>query len=199
MEQVLFRPKVVKSSLLLVTFLFLGACSPKLDWRTVQSAQEGYTALFPGKPEKLERKLPYQGQEIPQALEAIKIDDDIYSISTMHLTKEQASFLPMLLDQLQDNLLKKAGVDLVTAISREATYQALDRQRLPTKDYFLEFMSAGSVQQSMRVRWITKISPDRGIWIYQVSVLHTASARVEAKKFFSEEQYSNFFDEFHPE
>ena len=199
MGQALSRQGVMKTCLLFAGFIFLAACTPKLDWRTIQSPQEGYTTLFPGKPEKMERSLPYQGHEIPQVLEAVKIDDDIYSISSIHLSKEQAVLLPRLLDQLQDNLLKRAGVDIATALTNDVAYQAVDRQRRATKDYFLEFISGGVVQQSMRVRWITKISPENGAWIYQLSILHTAPARVDAKKFFSEEQYSNFFDEFHPE
>ena len=81
----------------------------------------------------------------------------------------------------------------------DAQYQTADRQRITTKDYFLELSSTGAVEQSMRVRWINRSASDGGVWIYQISVLHTAPARVNAKKFFSEEAYSNFFDEFHPE
>ena len=103
------------------------------------------------------------------------------------------------MEQLQDNLLNRAGVNLETAVSSDALYQTANRQRIATKDYFLEFKSTGAVEQSMRMRWITRVSPDNGAWIYQLSVLHTAPARVDAKKFFSEEAYSNFFDEFHPE
>jgi hypothetical protein len=165
----------------------------------VQSAQQGYSALFPGKPEKIERRLPYQNQDIPQTLEAVKIEDDIYSISTIHLSKAQIAFTPKLLEQLQDNLLSRAGVNSESAISADAFYQMANRQRLPARDYFLKFKSTGAVEQSMRVRWITRIAPDNGTWIYQLSVLHTARARVNAKKFFSEEAYSNFFDEFRPE
>jgi hypothetical protein len=175
------------------------ACSPKLDWRTVQSPQEGYSALFPGKPEKIERRVPYQNQEIPQTLEAVKIDDDIYSVSTTHLTQDQISLAPKLLEQLKGNLLNKAKVSLESEVSVDAFYQTANRQRIATKDYFLEFQSTGAVEQSMRVRWITKITPDKGARIYQLSVLHTAPARVNAKQFFSEEAYSNFFDEFRPE
>jgi hypothetical protein len=51
----------------------------------------------------------------------------------------------------------------------------------------------------MRVRWIIRITPDNGARIYQLSVLHTAPARVNVKQFFSEEMYSNFFDDFHPD
>ncbi len=164
-------------------FLF-SACSPKLDWRTVQSPQEGYSALFPGKPEKIERKLPYQNQEIPQTLVAVKIEDDIYSVSTIHLGKYQVALASKLLEQLQGNLLNRANVNLESAISVDALYQTTNKQRAATKDYFLEFKSTGAVEQSMRVRWIARITPDNGAWIYQISVLHIASARVAAKQFF---------------
>jgi len=96
-------------------------------------------------------------------------------------------------------LLARAGVDAETAISADAFYQMANRQRIATKDYFLELKSTGAVEQSMRVRWIMRIGPDNGTWIYQLSVLHTAPARVDAKRLFSEEAYSNFFDEFHPD
>jgi hypothetical protein len=199
MEQVLSKVALKKLGVFLSFIFLLSACSPKLDWRTVQSPQEAYSALFPGKPEKIERRLPYQNQEIPQTLEAVKIDNDIYSVSTIHLSKDQAMLAPKLLEQLQSNLLSRAGVNTKTAISVDAFYQATNRQRTTTKDYFLEFKSTGAVEQSMRVRWITRITPNNDAFIYQLSVLHTAPTRVDVKKFFSEEAYSNFFDEFHPE
>ena len=197
--QVLSKHMLHKFGVVLALALLLSACSPKLDWRTVQSPQDRYSALFPGKPEKIQRKLPYQNQEIPQTLEAVKIEDDIYSVSTIHLSKDQATLAPKLLEQLQGNLLNRANVSLESALSVDALYQTANKQRIATKDYFLEFKSTGAVEQSMRVRWITRIAPDNGVWIYQISVLHTAPARVDAKQFFSEEAYANFFDEFRPE
>jgi hypothetical protein len=106
---------------------------------------------------------------------------------------------PKLLEQLQGNIFGRAGVNTESAVTLDAFYQVANRQRLSTKDYFLEFKSTGAVEQSMRVRWITRITPDYGARIYQLSVLHTAPARVNAKQFFSEEAYSNFFDEFRPD
>ena len=199
MELALSKSMLQKFGAVLAFAFLLSACSPKLDWRTVQSPQEGYSALFPGKPEKIERRLPYQNQEIPQALEAVKIEDDIYAVSTIHLSKDQVEFAPKLLEQLQSNLFSRANVNLESAVSADAFYQSSNRQRLSTKDYFLEFKSTGAVEQSMRVRWIIRSTPDNGTSIYQLSVLHTAPARIDAKQFFSEEVYSNFFDEFHPE
>ncbi|WP_231970634.1 hypothetical protein [Polynucleobacter necessarius] len=170
-----------KFGVVLALAFLLSACSPKLDWRTVQSPQDGYSALFPGKPEKIQRKISYQDQEIPQTLQAVKIEDDIYSVSTIHLTKDQSTLAPKLLEQLQGNLLNRASVSLESALSVDALYQTANKQRVATKDYFLEFKSTGAVEQSMRVRWITRIGSDNGTWIYQISVLHTAPARVDAK------------------
>ena len=197
--QVLSKVMLQKFGVVLALAFLLSACSPKLDWRTVQSPQEGYSALFPGKPEKIERRLPYQSQEIPQTLEAVKIEDDIYSVSAIRLSQEQASLAPNLLEQVQGNLLNRANVTLGSAVSVDVLYRTANKQRAATKDYFLEFKSSGRVEQSMRVRWITRMTPDNGVWIYQISVLHTAPARVDAKTFFFEEAYSSFFDEFHPE
>jgi hypothetical protein len=197
--QVFSKAMLQKFCVVLALVLLLSACSPKLDWRTVQSPQEGYSALFPGKPEKIERRLPYQNQEIPQTLEAVKIEDDIYSVSAIRLSKDQVSLVPNLLEQVQGSLFNLANLNLESAIGIDALYRTANKQRVATKDYFLEFKSSGRVERSMRVRWITRMTPDNGAWIYQISVLHTAPARVDAKTFFSEEVYSNFFDEFHPE
>jgi hypothetical protein len=197
--QVLSKAMLQKFCVVLALAFLLSACSPKLDWRTVQSPQEAYSTLFPGMPEKIERRLPYQNQEIPQTLEAVKIDDDIYSVSAIRLSKEQASLAPNLLEQVQGNLFSRANVNLKSAVSADALYRTTNKQRAATKDYFLEFKSSGRLEQAMRVRWITRMASDNGVWIYQISVLHIAPARVNAKTFFSEEAYSNFFDEFHPE
>lgn len=199
MGLVLSKHGLQRFGVFLAFVVLLTACSPRLDWRSVQSPQEGYAALFPGKPEKIDRRLPYDGQEILQTLEAVKIEDDIYAVSSIRLSKEQTQFLPKLLSQLQSNLLDKASVNLETAVNADAFYETAARQKIATKDFFLEFPSSGAVETSMRVRWITRSIPDGGAWIYQLSVLHSAPARIDAKPFFSEEAYANFFDGFHPD
>jgi hypothetical protein len=197
MELGLFKG-FTKASVLLATVIFLVACTPKLDWRIVQSPQEGYTALFPGKPDKLERRIPYQEQELRQTLEAVKIDDDIYSIGSIYLSKQQTELSASLLDQLKGNLFRNAGVDQSTAINSDGIYKIANHQRIPTKDYFLEFKSTSTNQQAMRVRWISKPAIDGGIWLYQVSILHAGPVQPDVRAFFSAEERANFFDEFHP-
>lgn len=190
---------IFKATSLLATFFFLIACSPKLDWRSVQAPQERYTALFPGKPDKLERRIPYLDQELLQTLEAVKIDDDIYSVSTIQLPANQSASLSKLLSQLQANLIDRAKASGGDVTVEDAFYKTTDRQRLPIKDYFLDLESNGKSQQLMRVRWINRVALNGDIWVYQISVLHMSAGTENVKTLLSKEEYENFFSDFSPE
>jgi hypothetical protein len=190
---------LLKAATVLAALFLLTACSPKLDWRTVQSPQERYTALFPGKPDKLERRIPYADQELLQVLEAVKIDDDIYSVSTVQLPASQSGSLSKLLSQLQNNLLESVKASGGDVVIEDSFYKTVDKQRLSTKDYFLELQSNGKKQQLMRVRWINRVAPNGDSWIYQISVLHANSDAQNAKTLLSKEVYENFFSDFSPE
>ncbi len=190
---------IAKATALLAALVFLIACSPKLDWRTVQSPQERYTALFPGKPDKLDRRIPYLDQEFLQVLEAVKIDDDIYSVSTIQLPANQSASLSKLLSQLQANLIDRAKASGGDVVVEDAFYKTADKQRLSTQDYFIDLRSNGKSQQLMRVRWINRVASNGDSWIYQISVLHTNAATENAKTFFAKEEYENFFSDFVPE
>ena len=196
MEPVLFRG--FKAAVLLAAMILLAACSPKLDWRTVQSPQERYTALFPGRPDKLERRIPYQDQELQQTLEAVKIDDDIYSISSIQVPPNQAAATEKIILQLKNNLLERAKSSGGMVVEENASYLASNRQRLPTTDYFITFKSNGKTHQQMKVRWITRQASNGDAWIYQVSVLHANANTDDAKILLSKEEYANFFSEFYP-
>ncbi|WP_281742446.1 hypothetical protein [Polynucleobacter yangtzensis] len=198
MELGLFRG-ITKAAALLAALVFLIACSPKLDWRTVQSPQERYTALFPGKPDKLDRRIPYLDQEFLQVLEAVKIDDDIYSVSTIQLPANQSASLSKLLSQLQANLIDRAKASGGDVAVEDGFYKTADKQRLSTQDYFIDLKSNGKSQQLMRVRWINRVASNGDSWIYQISVLRTNAATENAKTFFAKEEYENFFTDFVPE
>jgi hypothetical protein len=197
MELVLFRG--FKAGVLLAAIILLGACSPKLDWRTVQSPQERYTALFPGKPDKLERRIPYQDQELQQTLEAVKIDDDIYSISSIQVPASQAAATEKIITQLKNNLLERAKASGGKVVEEVTTYQTSSRQKLAATDYFIILKLNAKEQQQMRVRWITRQASNGDAWIYQVSVLHANANTDDVKTFLSKEEYANFFTEFYPE
>ena len=199
MTPAFFKKTVQRHCIFFAVIFFLAACSPKLDWRVVQSPQERYTALFPGKPEKIQRRIAYQDQELLQTLEALKIEDDIYSISATQLPIAQSALLAKLLSQLQDNLLARAKDNGGQVMIEDVLYQTSARQKQASKDYFIQFKSNGTNEQWMRVRWITRVAADGSIWIYQISVLHTKARPNDAKAFLLKEDYANFFNEFYPE
>lgn len=200
MEQALFR-KPVQFCLLVVAVFLVVACSPKLNWRTVQSPEQLYTALFPGKPDKLERQIPFGDQEFRQTLEAVKVDDDIYSISTIEIPAQQADadLIKKIVAQLQSNLLDRAKATGGSVISEPASFQNTQHQRIQTIDYYLVIKQSSKPQQEMRVRWIVRLNDNKSAWIYQVSVLHANADTSDVKTLLSKEEYANFFNEFVPE
>ena len=165
----------------------------------MQSPQERYVALFPGKPDKLVRRISYQDQELNQTLEAVKIDDTIYSISSIQVPVTQASSVEKIITQFKNNLLERAKASGGNVIEESGFYQASNRQKLPTTDYFISFNVNGKEQQQMRVRWITRQAGNGDSWVYQVSVLHANTDGGNAKLLLSKEEYANFFNEFYPE
>ena len=199
MRQGLFRAKFSQALFLIALAFGMVACSPSLNWRTVQAPEEGYSTLFPAKPDKLERNLPFQDQEIHQVLQAAKIDDDIYSVSSIHLVGKQVEFLPKILEQLQTNVLSRAGVNLQNAMTQETYYRNANQQRLMAKNYFLEIPISeknNSPHQLMRVMWITSAVENEGVWIYQLAVLRTRTSSEDAKTALSNETFAPFFEEF---
>jgi hypothetical protein len=200
MERALFK-SFARPCLFAVIFLLVVACSPRLNWRTVQSPEQRYTALFPGKPDKLNRLIPFDDQEFRQTLEAVKVDDDIYSISSIEIPVKKVSsdLVQKITKQLQGNLLDRAKASGGSVIAEPAYFQNSQHQRIATTDYYIVFNGAGKAQQSMRVRWITRITDGGNALIYQASVLHTNADTADAKTLLSKEEYANFFNEFYPE
>jgi hypothetical protein len=200
MEQVLFKG-FSRLSLFAAVFLLVVACSPRLNWRTVQSPEQRYTALFPGKPDKLDRQIPFGDQEFRQTLEAVKIDDDIYSISSIEIPAKQvnADLVQKITKQLQSNLLDRAKASGGSVVTEPAYFQNIQHQRIATADYYIVFKGASKAQQTMRVRWITRVGDGGNARVYQASVLHINADSTDAKALLSKEEYANFFNEFYPE
>ena len=122
-----------------------------------------------------------------------------YSISSIQLLANQAALAQKIVAQLQANLLDRAKASGGDAITESAFYQLANNQRLPISDYFISFVGSGKVQQTMRLRWITRLASNGEVWIYQVSILHSNPSAENAKAILSKEEYENFFTEFRPE
>jgi hypothetical protein len=183
--------------IILVGAAILG-CSPKLDWRTVNTERLGYTALFPEKPKQAERTLPYAGLELQQTLEVVQIDDAIMSITTIAVPSSINAQAGALLEQVQKAILQSANALQTPPMKHPSQYVIAgpSRSKGLTEDYLFEIQNP-SGKRWMRVRWIMRPDGEGGSRIYQQSLLILAPAN--AKAFQSEltaEKWDPFFDEF---
>jgi len=173
-------------------------CSPKLDWRAVNTERLGYSALFPEKPKQAERTLPYAGIELQQTLEVTQIDDAIMSITTIAVPSSINAQAGALLEQVQKAILQSANAIQVPPIKRPSQYLIAgpNRSKGLAEDYLFEIQNP-SGKRWMRVRWIMRSDGEGGSRIYQQSLLLLAPAN--AKSFQVEltaEKWDPFFDEF---
>lgn len=186
--------------------LNLYGCSPPFDWRTVRVEQQAYTALFPAKPQHLERQLSYKGDTLKQALEVAKVADQIYSITTIQVPLAIASSADELMKQLQQAIFMQANVDPASVLAVNSFYLTSGSpMRSPTADYFLRMKPVDGVERMMRVRWIMRSIPGLGLSIYQLSLLKPALknsgplSQAELQANLSDDNSAPFFTDFHPD
>jgi len=183
--------------MVVVSAVILG-CSPRLDWRAVNTERLGYSALFPEKPKQAERTLPYAGIELKQTLEVTQIDDAIMSITTIAVPSSINAQAGALLEQVQKTILQSANAVQTPPLKHPSQFLIAGpgRSKGLAEDYLFEIQSP-SGKRWMRVRWIMRPDGEGGSRIYQQSLLLLAPAN--AKAFQAEltaEKWDPFFDEF---
>lgn len=198
--------KSLVSLLQLGLVLSLCACTPQYDWRTVRAEQQAYTALFPAKPQHLERQINYLGTNFNQALEVVKVADNIYSITTIQVPPNLISSAMGLIAQLKQAIFSQALLDITQPTAVEGFYQLANSPiRIPTEDYFLLMKPIDGVNRVMRVRWITRNTPGLGLQIYQQSLLmpfpknSDSINSVALLSRLDDDNASPFFADFHPD
>jgi len=183
----------------------LPACSPKLDWRTIKNDPLNYAALFPGKPQLIDRTLSYQDSQLKQFLQFVKVDDDIFAVLTTEipvaLTNEVVAIETLLKNAiLQQSILPNQSTPPAFNRVRESSAKAgpTSQQKQASQDYFLDLPQAKRV---MRIRWIVRPISDGGLYLYQVSVVRaqsTTNPKLSLESALEQESINIFFDEFRP-
>lgn len=65
--------------------ILLTACSPRLDWRTVQGSSEPYSVLLPAKPSTLVRRIDLAGTPVTMTMTAAEVDDVTFAVGSLAL------------------------------------------------------------------------------------------------------------------
>jgi len=183
----------------------LPACSPKLDWRTIKNDPLNYAALFPGKPQLIDRTLSYQNSQLKQSRQFVKVDDDIFAVLTTEipvaLANELVAIETLLKNAiLQQSILPNQSTPPAFNRVRESSAKAgpTSQQKQASQDYFLDLPQAKRV---MRIRWIVRPISDGGLYLYQVSVVRaqsTTNPKLSLESALEQESINIFFDEFRP-
>jgi len=196
------------SASLLFTVVFLASvsgCSPKLNWRRINSESQSFEALFPAKPEQIERQIEYRGYQLHEELDAVKVGNDIYSIATIVLVPQLIDQLPELIDQLKQSVLQRSEVQQRVLYNQESFNQlsGFGKNKLPVSDYFIAFQLINGSNQLMRVRWLFRQEPDGRARVYQISLLRSQVKEADLSSkivdILSSEEVEPFFEGFRPD
>lgn len=99
-----------------LALLFLGACSPKFDWREIRSAQDGYVVSLPGKPQVVTRdvELPLSGaaHKVSMTMTSAGVGPTMFAVGVAHLppgATAEAAVLEACVAYFRDGLLRNIG------------------------------------------------------------------------------------------
>ena len=67
-----------------------------------------YAALFPGKPQLIDRTLSYQNSQLKQSLQFVKVDDDIFAVLTTEIPVALANELVPIETLLKNTILQQS-------------------------------------------------------------------------------------------
>ncbi|WP_455279164.1 hypothetical protein [Cupriavidus necator] len=174
--------------------LALCACSPRYDWRTIQSGEGGYAALYPGKPTSAARDVTIAGRKLPMTMEAARVDDTLFAVGVVTLPADDPELRREALAAMQAGLLANLGTPSgEPARTRPVTIMTAERPGRPLDG--VEVQASGVSPQDQSPRRLTARLVAVGVRAYQAVVLESGDAARDARQ---AEQVEQFLEGFHP-
>ncbi len=172
------------------------ACSPQFDWRTIKNDSQGYVAMFPGKPQLIERSINYQEASLKQTLEFAKVNEDVFAVMTTQVPATIASQIKTVEQMLQNTLLQQVPVTQFNLVKDTANrIGPMGQTKQVTQDYYLDLLQT---KKAMRVRWLVRPATNDTVNLYQISVIRTGGQPNQLESLLNQENINIFFDEFRP-
>ncbi|AGW88666.1 membrane protein [Ralstonia pickettii DTP0602] len=188
------RKPLMSSCAAALLALVLCACSPRYDWRTIQSGEGGYAALYPGKPTSAARDVTIAGRKLPMTMEAARVDDTLFAVGVVTLPADDPELRREALAAMQAGLLANLGTPSgEPARTRPVTIMTADRPGRPLEG--VEVQASGVSPQDQSPRRLTARLVAVGIRAYQAVVLEAGDAARDLRQ---AEQVEQFLTGFHP-
>lgn len=168
----------------------LMACSPKYDWRTVQSNEGAYAVDYPAKPTAEARPITINGQRLPMTMQAASIDGTLFAVGVVELPADDAVWRQHAVDALRGGLSAnlKGNVTVRDVVVKTAAQPPLS---LPG----VELIAQGAGGDDPTPRRLTARVVATGKHAYQAVVLESGDAARDARQ---QEQVEQFLASFHP-
>ncbi|MGO4576382.1 hypothetical protein AB4Z48_10070 [Cupriavidus sp. 2TAF22] len=172
----------------------LAACSPRYDWRTIQSNDGAYAALYPGKPSGAAREVSIAGRKLPMTMEAARVDETLFAVGVVTLPADDAAMRQAALASMQAGLLGNLGPHPADAVkTRQVTVMSAATPAVALEG--VEVQVAAVSPQDKSARRLTARLVASGVHVYQAVVLEAGDAARDQRQ---AEQVDQFLTSFHP-
>ncbi|MDF3836025.1 hypothetical protein P3W85_24180 [Cupriavidus basilensis] len=172
----------------------LAACSPRYDWRTIQSNEGAYAALYPGKPTGAAREVAIAGRRLPMTMDAARVDETLFAVGVVTLPADDAALREAALASMQAGLLGNLGPHSADAVkTRKVTVMSAATPAVALAGVELQVAAVSPQDQSPRR--LTARLVASGVHVYQAVVLEAGEAARDQRQ---AEQIDQFLTGFHP-
>lgn len=148
---------------LLATLL---ACTPKYDWRVVQSIDGGYSVTYPAKPHADTRQVALGGEKLPMTMQAAQVGDAWFAVGVVTLPRDDDASRSAVLAAMQHGLLANLGgaAPHTTAVSVQTAAAGL---QVPG----VAVVAEGHAVPDKSARYVSARFVAYGKHVYQIVVL----------------------------
>nr|CUV11136.1 putative transmembrane protein [Ralstonia solanacearum] len=166
------------------------ACSPRYDWRTVQSAEGGYSVDYPGKPTAEARPVTIAGQRLPMTMQAASIDGTLFAVGVVELPADDPIWRQNAVAALRAGLAGNLRGHVAT---RDIAVKSAAQS--PVSLPAVELVAQGTGGDDPAPRRLTARIVAAGRHAYQAVVLESGEAARDTRQ---QEQVDQFLASFHP-
>ncbi|CAG9175356.1 hypothetical protein CURE108131_15530 [Cupriavidus respiraculi] len=190
-----FRPlRAARLACACLAFAGVLACSPRYDWRTIQSSDGAYAALYPGKPTSAGRDVAIAGRRLPMTMEAARVGETLFAVGVVTLPSDDPAQRREALEAMQAGLLANLGGAATEPVqTRAVTIMSAAQPAVPLPG--VELRVAAVSAQDNSPRRMTARLVGTGTRVYQVVVLEAGDAARDHRQ---AEQIEQFLTGFHP-
>lgn len=92
-----------------VVALLLAACSPEFDWREIRAVEHGWSALLPGKPVTMTRRIHLEALEVPMTMHGARVREAAFTVAVVDLPDDTPQTRATALAAMRAGMLRNIG------------------------------------------------------------------------------------------